>query len=79
MRTFPKSLASFRNIVKQRGEQLRQLSFEELRNLARPFSEGEVERLTVESRPATIGIIGERSPSASGQTRRVGRLLQTPG
>ena len=62
MRTFPKSLATFRRIVNERGEKLRQLDYEELRKLAKPLEEGEVERLTVDSRPATIGVIVEPTP-----------------
>jgi len=59
MRTFPKSLATFREIVNERGERLRQLPFEELKRLAN----GPIEHLTVDSRPATIGIIVQSLPS----------------
>jgi hypothetical protein len=50
MRTFPKSLATFRKMICERGEQLRKLTHEELKKLAaeRP------ERLIFDSRPATI-------------------------
>jgi hypothetical protein len=58
MRTFPKSLATFRKIVEERGEQLRKLTQEELKKLAA----GPTEQLTVESRPATIGIIVQPTP-----------------
>jgi len=55
MRTFPKSLATFRQIVDERGQRLRKLTQEELKRLgAAPL-----EHLIVESRPATIGIIVE--------------------
>ena len=61
MRTFPKSLAAFRKIVEERGEELRKLTQEELKKLgARP-----TEQLTVESRPATIGIIVQPTPDGS--------------
>jgi hypothetical protein len=53
MRTFPKSLATFRNIVDERGAQLRNMTQEELKKLASEPPE----QLIVESRPATIGII----------------------
>jgi hypothetical protein len=69
MRTFPKALASFREIVNERGQKLRQLKFEELRQLIKSLPEGPIERLTVDSRPATIGIIVE--PKADGTLRVV--------
>jgi hypothetical protein len=53
MRTFPKALAKFRDIVDERGQRLRKLPFEELNR----FGDKPNEHLTVESRPATIGII----------------------
>jgi len=58
MRTFPKSLAAFRKMVDERGQRLRQLPFEELKQLSAP-----IEHLTVESRPATIGTIVQSLPS----------------
>ncbi len=58
MRTFPKSLAKFRGIVNERGEQLRKLPFQELIRLGNT-----VEHLEVEFRPATIGIIVQPLPS----------------
>jgi hypothetical protein len=58
MRTFPKSLATFRTIVDERGERLRKLTQEELKKLAAE----PVEQLIVESRPATIGIIVQPQP-----------------
>jgi len=60
MRTFPKSLATFRKIVDGRGERLRKLSLEELKNLS-----GAIEEVAVESRPATIGIIVQPRPDGS--------------
>jgi len=61
MRTFPKSLATFRKIVNERGERLRKLSQEELKKLAAE----PLEQLIVESRPATIGIIVQSKPDGS--------------
>jgi hypothetical protein len=59
MRTFPKSLVTFRKIVDERGERLRRVAFEDLKQLtAEP-----TERVTVESRPATIAIIVQPLPS----------------
>jgi hypothetical protein len=63
MRTFPKSLGVFQQIVNERGERLRQLSFDDLEQLVRPSLEGAtIERLTVETRPARIGIIVQPRP-----------------
>jgi len=53
MRTFPKSLATFRKIIDERGDQLRKLTQEELKKLAAEPPE----QLIFDSRPATIGII----------------------
>jgi hypothetical protein len=61
MRTFPKSLAAFRKIVDERGERLRQLTFEGLKQLTNEPPE----RITVESRPATISIIVQPKPDGS--------------
>ena len=61
MRTFPKSLATFRKIVDERGERLRKLTQEELKKLAAEWSE----QLMVESRAATIGIIVQPQPDGS--------------
>ena len=65
MRTFPKSLAAFRKIVNERGEQLRKMTQEELRRLAAE----PCEQVIVESRPATIGIIVQ--PKSNGTLRVV--------
>jgi hypothetical protein len=59
MRTFPKPLSKFRDIVNERCARLRKLSFEELAR----FGETPIEHLTVESRPATIGTIVQPLPS----------------
>ena len=61
MRTFPKSLATFRKIVNERGERLRKLTQEELKKLASEPPE----QLIVDSRPATIGIIVESKPEGT--------------
>lgn len=61
MRTFPKSLATLRKIVNERGERLRQLTQEELKKLAVEPTE----QLVVESRPATIGIIVQSKPDGT--------------
>jgi hypothetical protein len=65
MRTFPKSLATFQKIVNERGERLRKLGFEELKQLGAAPSE----HLTVESRPATNSIIVQ--PRSDGSLRVV--------
>ncbi len=61
MQTFPKSLAVFRKIVNERGDQLRGLAPEEIMRL----SSQPIEHLTVEARQATIGIIVQPLPSGS--------------
>lgn len=61
MRTFPRSLATFRKIVDKRGEQLRKLPFEDIKQLAAEPTE----HLIVESRPATISIIAQPLPSGA--------------
>jgi hypothetical protein len=58
MRTFPKSLATFRKIVDLRGERLRRLSFEELAQLA----PAPIEHIEVESDSATIAVIVQPRP-----------------
>ena len=69
MRTFPKALATFREIVNERGQKLRQLRFEELQQLIKPLADCPIERLTVDSRPATIGVNVE--PRTDGTLRVV--------
>lgn len=65
MRTFPKSLATFRQIIDERGARLRNLTFDELKQLG----DVPIENITVESRPATIGIIVQ--PMSDGSLRVV--------
>ncbi len=65
MCTFPKELSKFRDLVNQRGQRLRRLPFEELKRM----SDTPIDHLTVESRPATIGIIVQ--PSRTGAIRVV--------
>src|ERR1700716_1432773 len=58
MRTFPKALSRFREIVDERGQRLRTVPFEELKVLG----DTPIEHLIVGSRPATIGIIVQPLP-----------------
>ena len=60
MRTFPKALSKFREMVNERGQRLRTVRFEELKALGNT----PIEHLTVESRPATIGIIVQPLPGS---------------
>ena len=60
MRTFPRALATFQQLVNERGERLRGLSFAELERLARPPMGPIGEKLTVDSRQATIATVVER-------------------
>jgi 5-formyltetrahydrofolate cyclo-ligase len=61
MRTFPKSFATFRKILDERGEQLRKLTQEELKKrAAKP-----PEQLIFDLRPATIGIIVQSKPDGN--------------
>jgi hypothetical protein len=53
MRTFPRELAAFREIVDARGAALRQSTFDALKGL----ESAPIEHLEVEARAATIGII----------------------
>ena len=61
MRTFPKSLATFRKIIRERGERLRKLPRESITKLAAEPPE----QLIFDSRPATIGIIVQSKPDGS--------------
>ena len=61
MCTFPKSLATFRQIVNERGERLRKLSFEDLQQ----GMDYPTEHIAVESRPATIDIIVQPRPDGT--------------
>jgi hypothetical protein len=65
MRKFPKSRAAFQKVVEERGKRLRALAFEELAKLVKPLTDGAVERVIVESCPATIGIIVEPKPDGT--------------
>jgi hypothetical protein len=61
MKRFPRAAAVFQELVDERGRQLRALDYD---GLARAGQEP-VEHVTVESRPATIGIIVDRQPDGS--------------
>ena len=67
MRTFPTALSKLRDIVNERGARLRTLPFGELKRLAG----GPIEHLSVDSRPATIGVMVQ--PSTDGGIRIVVR------
>ncbi len=58
MRTIPKSLAKFQQLIKDRAEELRRIGVENLKQLATQ----PVEQITVESRPATISVIVQPLP-----------------
>jgi hypothetical protein len=53
MRTFPRELAAFRELVNRRGAELRLLTYEELKT----YASAPLEHVMVESRPVTIGFI----------------------
>lgn len=55
----PKQLALFRQIVNDRGARLRSVPFAELKRLGG----SPVEQMTVETRPATVGVIVQSLPS----------------
>jgi len=59
VRTFPRELAEFRIMVKERGARLRQLPFAELKQL----TDQPAEHVMVESRKATISLIILSLPS----------------
>ena len=61
MRTFPRSLAAFRKIVEERGGQLRNLTYENLKGLTNE----PVEHIMFDSRPSTIGIFVLRKPNGT--------------
>jgi hypothetical protein len=61
MRTFPRSLAAFRQLIEQRCEQLRSRPFRELQGLAKVPPED----VTVGSRQATIHTIVEARSDGS--------------
>jgi hypothetical protein len=58
MRRFPKAAAVLQGLVDERGAKLRELSFDALEAKAHD----PVEQLTVESRPATVGVIVQQEP-----------------
>lgn len=53
MRTFPKALAAFQKVVRERGEELRNLGFDELKQVG----SGPTEHVMIQSHPATISVI----------------------
>ena len=61
VRTFPRALGAFRKVVEQRGQSLRERTFAELKEVAKE----PVERITVEDRSATIGILMFPMPSGA--------------
>jgi hypothetical protein len=63
VRTFPKALGTFRKIVEQRGQLLRERSFAELKELTNQ----PVDEITVESRRGTIGTLMFPMPSGGVQ------------
>jgi hypothetical protein len=65
MRTFPRALATFRDIVNERGARLRKLSFDELERLKEPPLGPVGENLSVDSRSATIVTIVEDRPDGT--------------
>jgi hypothetical protein len=60
MKTIPRSLETFREIVNVRGRKLRDLSYHEIEQ-----SDSPIENLVVDSRPATIATIVQPMPDAS--------------
>ena len=58
MRTFPKSLAKFRDIVDERGQRLRGVPFEELKHF-----DGPSEQFEFDGRSSRISIIVQPQPS----------------
>lgn len=61
MKTIPRSLATFRDIVNSRGEALRGLSYDEIVKL----EDSPIEDIVVDSRPASIATIVQRMPDAA--------------
>jgi hypothetical protein len=60
VRTFPRSLSTFEEIVNARGNWLRSLSYQELKAL----EDSPVEHLSVESRKATLSIVETTADSS---------------
>ena len=65
VRTFPGELAAFREMVNARGAELRELGYAALQEQGK----APLEQVTVQGRPATIGVIV--SPAADGSIRVV--------
>jgi hypothetical protein len=61
VRTYPRALDNFRELVNARGSELRRRAYGELQLL----TNAPVEDLTVDSRPATIATIVEVMPDSS--------------
>jgi hypothetical protein len=61
VRTFPRSLDNFRRLVNARGAELRQRPYRELHLL----KNAPIEKVTIDSRPATIATIVEVMPDDS--------------
>ena len=61
MKTIPRSLETFREIVNARGAELRNLSYHQIEQL----HDSPIENLVVDSRPATIATIVQPMPDAS--------------
>jgi hypothetical protein len=61
MKTIPRALATFRDIINSRGDALRGLSYDEIVKL----EDSPIDDIVVDSRPATIATIVQRMPDAS--------------
>jgi len=61
MKTWPKSLAAFQQLVNERGQSLRSMSIEEIARVA----EAPEERFVFDGRESTIGIIVQPQKDAS--------------
>ena len=61
MRTFPKSLAGFREVIEERGSRPREMSIGDLKKL----ENSPVEKLTFDSRPATIATFVQSRPDGT--------------
>jgi hypothetical protein len=53
MRTFPKALAALQKVVREKGEKLRNLGFDELKQAG----SSPTEHVVIQSHPATISVI----------------------
>ena len=61
MRTFPRELAAFREMVSEHGARLRLLTYDALK----AYAVAPIEHVMVESRPATIGVIVLPAPGGA--------------